>query len=229
MPLVIAVLVILVVFFNAKDSSKNNARQASIREKDRRKTNAVLEQRTLDMYMKHGYSFNDAFTQTYQDMIDAGYDPCIPRDAYSKNVNGTESSFCGRSYGTYGGAFEPQKYDSFWVRQRREKAKREWQQSHPGVHISKAPPEEIERMVYEHFPTTESAYLHDIKRSTMRLKAEPVGTFIIYPGLGTCEIIAHNWIGDGTAGGTYTLKVLKTGQVVTYVRIGDDKIKHQGQ
>lgn len=223
MPLVIAVLIILVIFFNTKDSIKNNARQAAIREKDRRKTNAVLEQQTLDMYMKHGYSFKDAFTQTYQDMVDAGYEPCIPREAYSKNVDGKESSFCGLNF------FEPQKYDSFWVRERRRDAEREWQRSHPGIHISKAPPEVIERMVYKNFPTTEFAYLHDIKRSTMRLQAEPIGTFIIYPGLGTCEVLAHNWIGDGAADGTYTLRVLKTGKIVTYVKIGDSKIERQGK
>ena len=223
MPLVIAVLVILVLIFNAKDSNKNNARQSAIREKDRRKTNARLEQRTLDMYMKHGYSFDDAFRKSYEDMVAAGYDPCIPREAY-KNREGVESSLCG----VYGGN-DVERYDSFWVKRRREDAKRKWQQSHPGVHISKAPPEEIERLTYDNYPTTEFAYLHDIKRSTMRLQAEPVGTFIIYPGLGTCEVLAHNWIGDGAFGGTYTLKVLKTGKVVTYVRIGDTKIRRQGR
>lgn len=223
MPLVIAVLVILVLIFNAKDSNKNNARQSAIREKDRRKTNARLEQRTLDMYMKHGYSFDEAFRKSYEDMIAAGYDPCIPRDAYSKNGDGIQSSFCGYSF------FEPQKFDSFWVQQRREEAERQWQRSHPGTHLVDADPNVIEAMVYERFPTTEAQYLHDIKRSTELAKAEPVGTFIIYPGLGTCEILAHNWIGDGAAGGTYTLKVLKTGQVVTCVRIGDNKIRKQGQ
>ena len=223
MPLVIAVLVILVLIFNAKDSNKNDARQSAIRERDRRKTNAALEQRTLDMYMKHGYSFDEAFRKSYEDMIASGYDPCIPRDAYSKNCDGTQSSFCGYNF------FEPEKFDSFWVRKRREDAEKQWQQSHPGVHISKAPREEIEQLTYVNYPTTEAAYLHDIKRSTMRHQAEPIGTFIIYPMLGTCEILAHNWIGDGAAGGTYTLKVLKTGQTVTWVKIGDSKIRKQGK
>lgn len=222
MPLVIAVLVILVLIFIAKDSNENNARQSAIREKDRRKTNARLEQRTLDMYMKHGYSFDEAFRKSYEDMIAAGYDPCIPRDAYSKNRDGTQSSFCGY------GSFEPQRFDSFWVRQRREEAERQWQQAHPGTNLCDADPDVIEAMTYGNFPTTEFQYLHDIKRRTELAKAEPVGTFIIYPGLGTCEILAHNWIGDGAAGGTYTLKVLKTGQIVTYIKIGDNKIRKQG-
>lgn len=222
MPLIIAILVILVIITGAWQSSKKNAQLSANREKDKQKTNAKLEHRILDTYMKHGYSFNDAYNQTVQDMIAAGYEPCIPRAAY-KNRDGIESSSCG----IYGGD-DVERYDSFWVQQRREEAKREWQQAHPGVHISKAPPEEIEKLTYANYPTTEFAYLRDVARSTEKLKAVPVGTFIIYPGLGTCEILAHNWIGDGAAGGTYTLKVLKTGKVVTYVKIGDNKIRRQG-
>ena len=221
MPLVIAVLVIIVLIFNVKDSSKNNARQSAIREKDRRKTNARLEQRVLDMYMKYGYSFDEAFRKSYEDMIAAGYEPCIPRDAYSKNRDGTQSSYCGYHF------FEPQKFDSFWVQRRRKYAEEEWQQLHPGVHISEAPPEEIDRLTYSNYPTTEATYLHDIEHCASRASAEPVGTFIIYPGLGTCEVLAHNWIGC-SASGTYTLKVLKTGEVVTHVKIGDSKIRRQG-
>lgn len=223
MPLIIVVLIILVVIINANESKKKNATLSAIREKDRRKTNAKLEHHILDTYMKHGYSFDEAFKRAYQDMIDAGYDPCIPRSAY-KNREGIESSSCG----IYGGN-DVERYDSFWVQQRRDDAKRKWQQSHPGVHISKASPEEIDKLTYSNYPTTEYAYLHDMKRSASMASAEPVGTFIIYPGLGTCEVLAHNWIGDGAAGGTYTLKVLKTGQVVSYVKIGDSKIRKQGQ
>ena len=98
MPLIIAVLIILVVIVSARESNKKNATQSAIREKDRRKTNAKLEHHILDTYMKHGYSFDEAFDKAYQDMIEAGYDPCIPRSAY-KNREGIESSSCG----VYGG------------------------------------------------------------------------------------------------------------------------------
>ncbi len=222
MPLVIAVLIILVLIVNIKDSNAKNATESSIYEKSRRKTNAKLEQRTLDMYMKHGYSFDEAFRKACEDMVSAGYDPCIPRAAYKKNSAGTQSSFCGYTF------FRPEEFDSFLVQQKREDAMREWQQDHPDIHISEAPPEEIERMTYDNFPTTESAYLRYLGCSSMKSKAEPVGSFIIYPGLGTCEVLAHNWIGDGYYGGTYTLKVLKTGQVVTHVKIDDKRIERQG-
>lgn len=220
MPLVFAVLIILVLIVNARESSRKNANKSAFNEKSRRKTNAKLEQRTLDIYMKHGYSFDDAFKKTYADMTSAGYDPCIPREAYN-NQEGIESSKCK--------GYDIERYDSLLVRQRRQDAITQWEQDHPGTHISKAAPEELEFLTYNNFPKTEWQYLHDVKRGAVRASAEPVGTFIIYPRLGTCEVLAHNWIGDGASGGTYTLKVLKTGKVVTYVKIGDTKIRRQGQ
>lgn len=222
MPLLIAAIIIIALVVHSKESNARGGQMAGAKEKNRRKTNAPLEHSLLDTYMKYGYSFNDAFDQTYKDMIAAGYEPCIPRKAY-QNREGVESS------SFENGCDYAENYDSFWVQQRRKDARKEWEQSHPGISISKAPPEEIERMTYADYPTTKSAYSRDIKRSTMRMQAEPVGTFIIYPGLGTCEVLAHNWIGDGAYGGTYTLKVLRTGVIVKYVKIGDNKIMRQGR
>lgn len=95
MPLIIAILVILVVFVSVRESKKKNDNLAAIREKDSRKTNARMEQQIVDYYMKRGYSFSDAYRKSYEDMVEAGYVPCIPRDAYSKNTKDQESSFCG--------------------------------------------------------------------------------------------------------------------------------------
>lgn len=217
MPLVFAVLIMIVVFLNAKDSKKRAYKNSASYEKNRRKTNAKLEQRTMDTYMKHGYSADEAFKKSYEDMVLAGFEPCIPRSAYGKN-----SSYCEGKYG-----FDPEYYDSYLVRDRREDAQEEWRLEHPREDMLSD--EEIERRVYQNFPKNNSQYIADIKRRGVRAQAKPVGTFIIYPGLGTCEILAHNWMGDGASGGTYTLKVLKTGEVVTHVRIGDSRIRTQGQ
>lgn len=222
MPLVIAVLVIIVLLMNAHDSNKKSARDFANREKDRRKTNARKEQGIVDFYMKHGYSFEDAFKNSYNDMIEAGYSPCIPREAYSKNNNGVQSSFCG-----FGTLFDVEKYDSFWVTQRRNSARRHWREEHPnGEELS---PEKLDELVYENYPNTVYAYLNDMKRLTNIDQAYPVGSYIIYPSLGTCEILEHNWIQNGIMGGYYTLKVLTTGQIVKYVRIGDKQIRRQGK
>lgn len=219
MPLVFAVLVIVVLFLNAKDSNKRYNTRASINEVNRRKTNARLEQRTLDTYMKYGYSFDEAFRRSYEDMIAAGYVPCIPRDAYGEN-----SSACWSSTGE-----GPERFDSYWVRSRRDAAKEAWKQANPHANIYQAPDGEIERQVYRNFPTSEAEYLHDLKRVSQKSQALPIGTFIIYPGLGTCEVLSRNWIGDGALGGTYTLKVLTTGKIVSNVKIGDERIRLQGE
>ncbi len=217
MPLVIAVLVIIVLIINARDSRKNIDRRSSLYAKDCRKTNAVLEQKIMDMYMKYGYSADEAFRKSYEDMVAAGYEPCIPRNAYRPN-----SSYCGDEC-----SFAPEKYDSHLIRDRRKDITEEWRQNHPGEDIQKYR-EKIDKLVYQKFPRNENEYAYDIKRRAKRAQAEPVGTFIIYPELGTCEILSHNWLGDGAYGGTYTLRVLKTGEVVTYVKIGDNKIQRQG-
>lgn len=216
MPLVFAVLIIVVVFLNAKDSNKNRTRQSAIYAKEGRKTNAVLEQKIMDTYMKHGFSADEAFRKSYEDIMAAGYEPCIPREAYGEN-----SSYCAGRNG-----FAPEEYDSWLVRDRREDIIDEWKCEHPKELMLDN--NAIEARVYQNFPRNEVEYIADIKRRGKRKRAEPIGTFIIHPRLGTCEILAHNWIGN-SGEGTYTLKVLKTGKVVTYVRIGDTTITKQGQ
>lgn len=220
MPLVFAVLIILVIYFNSKDSAKRNAKRESLHADHLRKTNARLEQSVMNAYMMHGYSADEAFKKSYEDMIAAGYEPCIPRNAYQLN-----SSKCSKIISDS----EITRFDSYWVRQRKEAVIKEWCKNHPGQYPHEAPLDKLEAMVYDRFPTNENEYVHDIKRLSNRSRAASVGTFIIYPGFGTCEVLGHNWIGDGALGGTYTLRVLKTGEIVTHIKIGDDKIRKQGQ
>lgn len=223
MPLVFAVAIILVIFFNAKDSKLRNDNISAEYTKSMRRTNAVLEQQIMDSYMKQGLSADDAFRKSYEDIIAAGYEPCIPRGAYYKN-----SSFCKSRVDKweYGRPFDPRAHDSFAVQERRKDIEEEWKKAHPGESVSDHL-EEIDNLVYQNFPRNEAEYNLDIKRRSNRAQAEPIGTFVIYPGLGTCEVLAHNWIGNGTFGGYYSLKVLKTGKIVNYVKIGDNKIRTQ--
>ena len=216
MPLVFAVLIMLVIVLNAKDDNKRRNTQSAIYAKDGRKTNAAFEQKTMDSYMKQGLSADDAFRRSYEDMVKTGYEPCIPRDAYDE-----DSSRC-----VLKSSFNPQDFDSFLVKRRREDYTEDWKIANPGKNPWEYR-EEIEERVYHNFPKNEAEYIRDVKTRANRKQAEPVGAYIIYPGLGTCEILAHNWIGDGYFGGTYTLKVLKTGQIVSFVKIGDKKISRQ--
>lgn len=210
MPLVFAVLVIIVLFLNANDYNKNREKETSIYAKEGRKTNAILEQKIMHEYMMQGLSADEAFRKSYEDIVKAGYEPCIPRSAYSTNSSRMKYH-------------DPQYFDSWLVKDRRKDYTEEWKNTHPGEDIGKHR-EEIEERVYLDFPKNEAEYIRDIKTRAKRNQAEPIGAYIIYPGLGTCEVLAHNWIGDGYFGGTYTLKVLKTGQIVSFVKIGDKKI-----
>lgn len=216
MPLIIAVVVIIFIFVKIYEGKKEGSKRSAMRTKDRAKTNATLERNIVDQYMKHGYSFDEAFHKAYEDIVALGYEPCIPRNAYSRNRNGVQSSYCAN----------PRDYDSFWVKQRRNAIVQEWARTHPGERI---PYETFDEQIYDNYPLTEAAYLIDMKVQTLKTQAVPVGEYLIYPNLGTCEVIAHNYIGDGKFGGTYTLKVLSTGAIVSFVKIGDSKIKRQGR
>lgn len=227
MPLVIAVLIAVAIFATRKDDKKKYDRQVAERAEASRKTNAKLEQRLFDTYLKHGYSPDDAFRQTCQDMCQAGFEPCIPRDAYLEGKS-DYSSLCTCDNGWSGRnnleRFRPGAYDSTWVHQRREAITRSWKINRPGEELTS---EELERLTYTNFPKNEQEYQRDINISANIFKAAPVGSFIIYPGLGTCEVLGYEWIDSGALGGRYKLRVLKTGEMVTHVSIGDEKIRKQ--
>lgn len=214
MPLIIAVLIIIFVFIKAKEDRIKNDKDAATWTKSSRKTNAKKERRLVDIYMKHGYSFEDAFRKSYEDMVAEGYDPCIPKNAYTKNQNGVQSSYCKN----------PESFDSFCVQHRRDIAIHKWRETHGREPM---PDDVLEAQVYDKFPTTHAGYLYDLKAQSFKLATIPVGEFLIYPGLGTCEVIGHNHTGG--LSGTYVLRVLSTGDVVSNVKIGDSKISRQGK
>jgi hypothetical protein len=142
MPLIIVVVFIIFIFVKLHEDKKEHDKLSAMRQKDRTKTNAVLERRLVDDYMKRGYSFDKAFRQSHEDILTAGYEPCIPRNAYSRNRNGVQSSYCDN----------PSQYDSFWVQQRRNVLVREWTSSHRGEPI---PYELIDEQIYTNYPQTD--------------------------------------------------------------------------
>lgn len=223
MPLVFIVLVILLICVSTSESMKKTSKIMSDREYERRKTNANRERTVLAEYVQQGVPFDDAFKMTYQKMIDEGYDPCIPKNAYKYSRRIDKDRF---------GEIEltvwcPERYDSFAVSRRRSLAIKKWERGHPGKHITKAKPEEIEELIYANFPTNDYEFLKDLDRGGAFFESIPVGGHLVYPGLGTCEVLAIHWNQDET-NGFYDLKVLKTGHVVSFVKITDKKIRRQG-
>lgn len=223
MPLIIAVLIILVVIFNLKDSSKRANRMSAVYANTRRKTCAYMEQQILSKYLLYGLPFDEAFRKTYQDMVDAGFDPCIPKDAYSGTSSDYASTHLSKDFYEYDSAWVRDLYKSKWTHGRSK-----YYKSHPVVpEYAYHDPMEIYKEIHENFPTTDYEFSKAMSRIELENLTVPVGSFLIYPDYGTCEVVGYTYSYDKTRG-WYKLRVLKTNEVVDTVPIGDSKITYQG-
>ncbi len=170
-----------------------------------------MEYALAKAYMEHGYSLEDAFRESYADMYAAGFEPCVPRGVYS----------------CVGAPRNIGDYDSKWTKHRQSFAREMWLIEHPGCSIDQASDQELYALTYDDFPTFEFTVTQEKNLMKLWGQALPIGTFIIYPGLGTCEILAHKWRRQGRLGGTYVLKVLRTGKTVDHVAIDSEGIVRQ--
>lgn len=210
MPLVIIVFVIVAVVVIGLDSSKSKSRTLTWHENWRRKTNAHLEQALMSRNLLYGLSFNEAYRKTCQQLTEAGYEPCINISEYEV-YDGVWSS------ATKGFLKD---YDSLHVKGLKEEAYKKHPfrtAPHPllkGVEILAPSDLELFESVYRGFPTNEWEYIRAVKQGSLRTKVVPVGGMLVYVGYGTCEVVSHNYNHDKTSG-TYTLRSLKTGEVIT--------------
>lgn len=211
MPLIIAVVAIVWFFVVIHDKQKDYNRDSANREKMMRKTNSYLERETLDKFLREGMTFDEAYNATVSEMVKLGFDPCIPREAYGKKYCGVNEPINGET----SWVDAPGRFDSDTVKRRRD------EECGTGYHGRTTNPSGV----YSNFPTNEFEYKQDLKRSTLKLQAIEKGKFFIYPGYGTCEVIGYNFNTFGTKG-TYTVRVVKTGEIVHTIRIGDSKIRH---
>ena len=210
MPLIIAVLVIVVVLSSCKSFNKENNRTQREYTKAIRRTNAKLEFRLVKKYVKCGKSLDEAVSLTHQDLSLAGFEPCIPRTAYTMNDDTNNVYICPKGISC-------QDFDSEGVKHLREDFRRETKKS--GTKLSSKDFDlECEKYVYDNLPKTNWQYDRYLSRSIQKLDAIEVGRLISYPGFGTCEVIALDY--DKLQ---HTVKVLKTGKV-TKIAFGDKNI-----
>ena len=212
MPLIIAVLIIIVAVSWAKNSNKELSRQNKEYTAAARKTNAKMERDLVDHYMKHGKSFSDAFESARQDMLSAGYEPCIPREAYkpkrwyappTSGIKPPETSECP----------EYEKYDSEAVKHLRDDYRRECRMK--GVEWSQ---KDEDAYVYsDKLPTTPAQYSAYLSR-LLKYEAVPVGKYISHTSYGTCEVISLDFEHS-----MHTVKVVKTGEI-KHISFGDKNI-----
>ncbi len=212
MPLVIAVLIIIVVCLNAKDSSKKTAYKSGQFARDTRKTNALLEHKLMYYYMSHGYTWDDAYELTKQDIIDRGFEPAIPKSEYVKN-----STLLGKrdeddpfgmiiSWKSHGD------FDSAYVKDRR-------RQIEEHEKLSLDAPE-----LYDDMPSDEYEYSRYLKIRSSEYRSIDIGKWVSVPDHGTCEVVGYTTNLRGERSG-YKLKSVKTGEIVEGYKIGDSRIQ----
>jgi hypothetical protein len=205
-PLVILVLIVIWIFVSNKESNQKAKRDEVNEAYDLRKTNAKLEQRILDNYMKHGVSFDDAYKKTQDDMVQMGFVPCIPRSGYSKNTDTVQSSKCTNI----------ESYDSGEVQSRRWDIIFHYQKTHTGH------PDDLDEQIYKNFPTNRIEQKYYSKVRKFEYSIIPDGEYIVHPQYGTCEILGHSK--ETALSGTYKVQVLNTGKITT-LQIGDKQIQ----
>lgn len=211
MPLIIAVLVIIVVFLSAKGFNKESERKQREYTKSIRKTNAKLELELVKKYVKCGKTLDEAINLTHSDLSLAGFEPCIPRTAYSVDADTSKVSIYPRGHSC-------QDFDSKAVKSLREDFRRETKKSGTEFSSNTEFEQQCEKYVYDNLPKTNWQYELYLTRAIRKLDAVDVGRFISYPGLGTCEVVALDYEKM-----QHTVKVVKTGQL-TKIAFGDKHI-----
>ena len=212
MPLIIVVLVIIVVFLNATGNTKNSERQLRTYTAAIRKTNAKLELKLVQKYYDRGKETEDrAIEQGKAELIELGFEPCIPRNTYRVDSHNKQIY-------VYHSTYDYQRFDSDAVRslnadfkRQNEKSRRQFS-SNEDFEIAR------EEYVYKDFPGTISEYKQYQRLSARKLDAISIGSFVSYPGLGTCEVVDLDFELL-----QQTLKSVKTGETKKVV-FGDSKI-----
>lgn len=210
MPLIIGVVLIICIFVVFHDKDKDLNRKNANYEKARRKTNAEKERLILDGFMKQGMTLTEAYAATQKEMIRLGYDPCIPISAYGTNFSGTKEIFGGEETSYIDDASK--RFDSDEVKTRKRLLEKSGRQL-------------TDENVYDSFPKNNAEYEQNLKRQTLQFQSIPVGEWITYPGYGMLEILGYEYSPFNHNKGYYKAKVVKTGEVVTTIKIGDSKIR----
>ena len=234
MPLVIVIVVALAIILWATQGSAEQQKVSRARQHNMRKTDAHREKIVMTSYLLKGLSFDEAFEATQKHIVELGYEPCIPRNEYDTDIGYEDTNGWVDDIDTLENIYELRlitssstkkkyavAYDSEIVKKRREMY-RKWNREHPNE------PQLTDEVLYQNFPKSESEYLADLSSMTFKMGAIPVGSYVTHPGYGTCEVVALNFDPSGLSG-TYTLKVVQTGQTVNHIRIGDPALQRVGR
>lgn len=208
MPLIIAFILTLALIVILRDHNAKVARNRAYYAQSSRKTNAKLERRLVDQQMRLGLTFNEAYDAAQKKLIEKGFEPCIPRSAYGQGQFGKrvidenwETSY----------VYDPEQYDSQLVKARRESL----QQTSSRIDS---------KDLYKDFPKNYAEYLNDHKRLAATWRTYKNGEWFTHPKYGTVEVL-NSQPGLVAGKASYTVKVIKTGEIVQGISIDDPGIR----
>ena len=216
MPLIIIVLAIIVAISWSINSSKEQYRKNKEYTASARKTNAQMERSLVDKYMKLGKCFDEAFEMAKQDMLEAGFEPCIPRDAYKPRYWSASDEAFGHKRPETSECYNCEQYDSHAVQMLKSDYRSQCQKR--GVAYSK---NDEDKYVYgDKLPTSAGQYSAYLTRKlkSHQHDAVPVGNYISCLGLGTCEIVDLDY-----ESATHIVKVVQSGEI-RRIPFGDKRI-----
>jgi hypothetical protein len=207
MPFVIAILAVIVVFRVVVEMNQTSSKENAMFVNDMRKTNAQLEQRTLEEHLKSGASFDEAYRMTENDLVKQGFVPCIPMDQYEPG-SATLKNFRKAS-----------SFDSNEVKRRREALIFFWNDGHNSAYHG-----EWDDHLYDDFPHTLRDYRRNLRVRDLYYKLVPVGKRITIPIWGTCEVIGYQFNSRKTFA-TYILRVVGTDTILKHISVEDKQIR----
>lgn len=186
MPLVMFVLVVIVLIVNANDSSKMAAKQKAFHDEADRKTNAQLEAMLVRRYGQLGKSFQDSYIAARQDLIEAGFVPCIPRTFWNEHLDLWKDNRAGYEKRV---RYAVDQFNSTSIKNARDTFTRGWERAYG------RPPSEKElwEMLYEETPKGVSWQVSMNAREDIWLVIKPIGSYVLVSGKGTCEILAYDF------------------------------------
>ena len=226
MPLLFVVLVIVLIWVTGVPKLKggtnaNQSEEAGSMAPAFSTTNAHKEREIMDMYVKRGYSFDDAWRKSHEEIQKLGYYPCIPRMAYSVWYQGQFNSWCKTDDRTLETTkIDANKYNSYKSQMWYNGAKNYFAGSgYPGG----VPDEVFFDMVYNHKWNRKREWEYEVYRPI------PIGTLTTHPYLGDCEVVDYIFYGNPVNCGRYKLRVLKTGAITTDIAIGDHSLQKKNK
>lgn len=209
MLLIIIILCVIVAISCAINDQKDIVRNSSNEALTYRKTNAVLERRIVDGFMKEGKTLDEAYHAGQAEICKRGFSPCIPKSKYGTVGFTKDLMVFDTDESSYVGDIE--EYDSEIVRERRKQFRRE------KIAFD-------DELLYADFPTNNYECQKELEGLILRRHAIPKGDLFTMPGIGVLEVVDYDYSKMKYGIGYYIAKETETGET-RRVSMSDKRIR----